>query len=201
MLKLFPCNFVYSEKIQQHDEIKLKYLPKILQDSERNGERYRSNTQWYCKVTSSFFAGFDHNFDLFDEGLCNSIVWNPLNNFLSNMKEINSDYWIPSESEVSEIWYNLYQKGDYQDMHTHLGPLHTIFNFSGIYILSSKEPNKTVFKEEGIIPGYPAFNYEHTTENLEEGTVLIFPSSLLHMVKPCEDQRVTISFNIKCQYN
>lgn len=201
MLKIFPPNFVFSQKVENHQEIKEKYYSRILDDNQKNGEIYKTNNNWYCKVSSSFFANDpQRNFLLFDEDFMKDVVWDNFRLFFKEMRKIVDDYNLPQRSDITEIWYNIYQKGEFQDMHSHLGPFHGSCNFSGIYLIHLEEPNKTAFRQEGIIPGHSAFIYEHFTEDLEEGTVILFPSSLLHLVKPCEKTRTTVSFNIICQY-
>ena len=202
MLKIFPPNFVFSQKVENHQEIKEKYYSKILDDNEKNGEYYRQTSSWYCEVSSSFFKddGKD-NFLIFDDFFMNSVVWNNFKPFFKEMRTIVDDYPLPKKSKISQIWYNFYNKGEYQDMHSHLGSVDNTDTFSGIYLMHLEEPNKTTFRQEGIIPGYNSFIYEYFTDNYEEGTVILFPSCLLHLVKPCDKNRVTVSFNIKCHYN
>lgn len=201
MLKIFPPNFVYSAKVESHQEIKSKYYSRILDDNSKNGETYKENSSWYCKVSSSFFADdMRKNFLLFDDEFMHSVVWKYFRDFFKEMKGIVDDYPLPQRSDITEIWYNIYNEGDYQDMHSHLGSFSGTCNFSGIYLIDLNEPNKTAFRQEGIIPGYSSFVYEYFTDNLEEGTVIFFPSCLLHLVKPCENSRTTISFNISCEY-
>lgn len=200
MLKIFPPTFVYSKVVPNHKEVKERYYPQILKDNEKNGLVYKKRSSWYCDVSSSFFANGDTNSKLFDKDFIDDVVWDNFKSFYKEMVKIVDDYPLPQQSNITQIWYNIYEKGDYQDMHSHLGPFNATCNFSGIYLLHLEEPNKTAFRQEGIIPGYDAFIYEYFTDNFEEGTVIIFPSCLLHLVKPCEKTRVTVSFNIGCQY-
>ena len=72
---------------------------------------------------------------------------------------------------------------------------HSLIHFSGIYIIDQKGKNQTSFIHND-------FGYLDTcinTKNIEdigEGTVMIFPSHLLHYVNPVDESRCTISFNI-----
>ena len=100
----------------------------------------------------------------------------------------------PKKSNVDRIWANLYEKMSFQEVHNHVTP-HSLIHFSGIYIIDQKGKNQTSFIHND-------FGYLDTcinTKNIEdigEGTVMIFPSHLLHYVNPVDEARCTISFNI-----
>lgn len=37
-------------------------------------------------------------------------------------------------------------------------------------------------------------------DQVEEGYVMLFPSFMLHAAGPCTKQRITVAFDIVCQY-
>jgi uncharacterized protein (TIGR02466 family) len=102
---------------------------------------------------------------------------------------------------LSEIWYNIYGKNNFQEPHTHGNSL-----FSGCYYLKL---NKDVHHQTTFYN--PNFNLDYSkleenpyfcfTPDCEEDDLIIFPSFLKHgtkgVKKNCSnDLRITISFNI-----
>jgi hypothetical protein len=63
--------------------------------------------------------------------------------------------------------------------------------------LDCDEPNPTSFYRPcGRRESYTTF----TTGFMKEGTAILFPSDLSHYVKPTKKRRVTLAFNVFCQY-
>jgi hypothetical protein len=193
----FPSQFVYWEKIEKHNEIKKNILPSILEHSSNLYKSYSEEDIGYCEKfkcrTSYFLRGEDDTF-LFDllsvYDYLNLIVWNSVDNLLSNEK-LNIQQF-PRTSKISKIWYNVYSPGGHHDMHTH--GFHE--GFSGIYILDLSEKNTTKF----FTPGNKFFEKTLYLDNAEEGTVILFPNNLIHSVGCCLKNRVTISFNINSSF-
>jgi len=118
----------------------------------------------------------------------------------------------PLDAIVTEYWFNVYQKGDFQEMHDHIG-LPEVRNgkrydniISIVYILNidEKEENSTVFKlTDKNIPYVPmlqecVFN-TGVVKEIKEGTLLIFSNQLNHFVVPVKTNgRITIAFNVAC---
>jgi hypothetical protein len=184
MFHIFPGPFVFSTEVKNHKNIKDEYLPKILRDLEDNKSKYMV-PNWNCKVYSTY----DNIIDIhFDEDFTEEVIWNPLDECFENIEFLNS----PKDSIITQFWYNYYEDGFFQEVHTH-----GTSSFSGIYILSLEEKNTTIFKNVNQ-PIY--FNSIYKTEHLKEGTVIIFPSSLNHYVNPVKGNKITISFNIKTHF-
>lgn len=206
MYDIFPFNFVFWEPLDNHEEIKSVYLKKI-----RDKEHLLTQPHtWKCDVKSSFDAE-DINQEIFDDYFLKHVVWSSFDKLLETRP---FDFDVPTSSSVLNIWFNTYKKGQYQEIHNHLGSGSTLMVlsdeipetffglFSGIYIIDSKESNKTVFYQEGIIPCNRSKNgFKKTTEKVKEGSVILFPSGLSHYATPAEDSRTTISFNIVSKYD
>ena len=80
--------------------------------------------------------------------------------------------------ESSYWWANYYKISQYTDLHGHL-PEH----ISSIIFIQTDETNPLYFDfKPGIL------NVKE-----EEGLVLLFDSRLLHAVKPCKNQRITLA--------
>jgi hypothetical protein len=136
------------------------------------------------------------------------IIWNPLDNF---MNEINTNYQRKisvKESFVKDYWFNTYDKHDHQELHYH-NSHQTIKNgvqyhaiFSGVYILNDENESSSLLFRGSTSQPFADIMEEFTFDtakvsDIKEGTVMIFPSQLLHMVRKCiKPGRRTIAFNV-----
>ena len=191
----FPSQFVYWEKVENHQELKDKYLNLILDDVSKNSKEYRTNSHWNCDVISSYFASSQkNNKEIFDNYFIDSVIKKPIENCIEELQ-----LPAPKNILIQSLWYNVYKKNDYQEVHDHLGPNYTAF--SGIYILDLVGKNNTHFFSPGHVPDSSRFGHHFKGNHLEEGDVIIFPASLLHYVSPCETNKVSVSFNVGTEYN
>lgn len=202
MHHIFPTKFVYWEKIPNHNQIKEKYLNFVKIDSDKNGSLYRENIEkkWNCRCLSSYFAENSLPDELNNVDFIKSIVWKPMDNMFDELKK-TLNIPIPKSSNICEIWFNRYKEGEWQEVHDHI--THTSIRkeysvYSGIYIMELNEKNTTTFLDKNSIRSWGKKTESHnfTTKHIEEGSVIIFPSELLHYVNPCVGERTTISFNI-----
>jgi hypothetical protein len=201
----FPCNYVYWQNVENHDELKRKYMP-IFDDIEKCHDNYK-NPFLVCNLKYTSIR-LEENGHFLNEQDIRHIIWNPIDNFI---KEINSKYPFKinvKESVIHTYWFNTYNKGDYQEYHEHNDyprycskyPI-----FSGIYIINDdNEQSSIVFKTPSFSPLPFVKNSLHghvfdtgAVDDIKEGTVIIFPSQLEHMVKTCvKPGRRTIAFNV-----
>lgn len=183
MFYQFPGPFIFYKEIDEHQQIKEKYLPMIMEDIKVNKDKYQRE-DWNCEVYTSL--SYKVNF-LWDEMIKDNVIWKTFDECISTVQLTK----IPHESKICDLWYNYYTEGFYQECH-----VHEFCHFSGIYILSLDEENTTAFYNKSQV--YSSGGY--TTKKLKEGTVFIFPSDLLHYVNPVKKDRVTISFNIETKF-
>ena len=150
----FPCHYVYWGQVKDHENIKSKLLPIINSlISENNFE----NPFKACNMTTNFLE----KTDFLDNEMKDKIIWKCLQEMVS---ETNCFTFLKTtNAKITEYWFNVYEKGDFQEMHQHRG-LPSIIDgkrydttFSIIYILNSdEEENSTVFKLTGTnIPYFP----------------------------------------------
>jgi hypothetical protein len=197
----FPSEFVFWDKVENHDEIKKEILPKILEDSKNK----KNNPFSACKFNTSF----KHN-DKPDLNVMNKKMFDVIIFYLEKMfKTINFNV---GKLIIKNGWWNVYDEGEFQEEHSHVGPptyLHgDIFYpaLSVIYILHDEnEKSSIVFRKDGPFPLMePHEKLILKTEDIKEikeGTILIFPYNLRHLVKPCiKPGRVTLSYNILSAY-
>lgn len=199
---VFPHNFVFWTSVSNHTKIKENYYNKIIETSKN----------W--EVTKHFFGDFKCSFKELndvtsviqkDNSFLSSVIWKPIDEMFS---ESLFGGHMPTTSKLLDLWFNVYKPGEGQEIHDHFGGC--IINsdatsmrssYSGIYILHSEEPNKTLFYQSGPNPGAANMGGCHfNTDFINEGDVIIFPSSLLHCALPCIKERITIAFNIASTY-
>jgi ectoine hydroxylase-related dioxygenase (phytanoyl-CoA dioxygenase family) len=84
------------------------------------------------------------------------------------------------KSTVSNLWFQQYQKKDYHPWHNHAKS-----NYTGIYFVELPEKLGTEF-------------LNITIDELNEGDLLIFPSSIMHRspVNTTDKRKTIISFNM-----
>lgn len=192
---LFPMPFVWWTKIENHQEIKQKYMPLVNQDYELNRQTYKLKSLWSCSVTSSFFSD-SLILSIFDNYFINTIVWNTIDKMFEEMNE-KIYLPIPFNSELKHIWYNRYETGDWQEIHDHASEK---ISFSGIYLIDINEENSTTFYNNKTMNCFDLQCKAFSTPHIEEGSVIWFPSELEHYVNPVKKERTTISFNIASEY-
>jgi len=81
-----------------------------------------------------------------------------------------------------QCWHQVYTRGDYHDWHAHAH-----VNMSSVINIQCEEGQGTVFRIAGKEHQYPS----------REGTIVSFPSTLVHRTLPHEsdDPRIIVSFN------
>ena len=136
------------------------------------------------------------------------------NDFLLNCKLLTDSVWKAYDQLLDEpfilnayqnkrpnhstlqIWFNIYEVGDYQEIHNHVGDMDSRYSF--IYVLHNESDTGVCFRSSN--PNeltYSEVNTIHSKHvGVEEGTLIIFPSFVDHYVLPATGNRVTISGNI-----
>jgi hypothetical protein len=117
----------------------------------------------------------------------NTLFDNLLTPYFKEVAEILSS----SGFEISNYWFQQYEKGSNHDWH-----IHPRTNYTGVYYI--EYPDTTAKTEIYNFLTKDKLKLEH----IEEGDVLIFPSNLVHRApKITDNQRKTIvSFNMDFLY-
>lgn len=211
---IFPGEHVFWTDLENHAEIKNKIAPMIENLITRRNKDLE-NTWRACKVKfSTFDKGYDLSF-LEDNFIQNEVVWKPIREMYEQVHKdhkINIPY--PSSFSTDRPFINIYNEGDFQEIHNHVGE-HKIWNgkiykpiFSLVYILHESDEDKTGIMFRGTLPeGYRknanvSILNTFDDKSIKEGTVLIFPASLDHMVSPVlKSGRTTIVYNILANWD
>jgi len=95
-------------------------------------------------------------------------------------------------------WVNIYRKHDYQEPHDHING-DNIFSYAYMHRLPPDSGN-FVFLNRNSAINYigQQDNQNNFVPKVKEGSLVLFPSSLQHMVTPnnVEEERITIAGNI-----
>jgi len=184
-------SYIWKSKVKYDNKENL--IKTLSEDFYKNKNKLTPG--WKCFVYSSFIDLEQNNIpeDLLD------IIGEKISEYLHNCpKELQ----IKGTYILSEIWYNVYEKNYFQNIHDHGNSL-----FSGCYYLKFNKDihHQTTFYNPNYNLDYekiddnPLFSFE---PDCEEDDLIIFPSNLKHGTEGLKDEnsnelRITISFNIR----
>ena len=188
----FPGPFVFSASVENHAAIKEWLLPKITEKVRKDeGKTLNLRDKKFSEVVSSYGKNSQYLPELTDPSFLGQAIWCPMD----QMFDENPSLRRPSRSQIGNAWFNYFEKSDWHGPH-----VHHFSSFSAIYLLHLEEKNPTVFCNQWALSS-SQYDYHYTTEHLSEGSVIIFPSDLMHYVPPTNShKRVTLSFNITSTY-
>ena len=185
----FPTLFYIQENVISDEEN--NFLIDELYKIKKNNEKGGSN--WISKVYNTLGSYSLHNDKNF-KNLRNVVSFHT-NNFA---KKLNSDYIY----ECKESWFNFYNKGDYQEYHTHPYSV-----FSAVYYFSNPLDSGKIIFENPIEPDMCPLKNVNKFDNLNSNlctfqpnskSLLIFRSNIRHMVEKNnnDETRITGAFNL-----
>lgn len=115
---------------------------------------------------------------------------------------------------ANEAWFHITRRGGFFGMHNH-----AMASWSGVYCVDPGEddgsyaesgqltflhpnPHTSMFMDRAISHLRPPFAYGNRAFTLEPGQLLLFPSWMLHEVKPFigDGTRITVAFNCWFRY-
>ena len=191
---ILPTEFIHYSKMEKHEELKAELLEHVYSSIDSTvGDQIG---KWRSTVNTEYFKNQESEGVFMSLGtgvyarLLEEGIWPAVDQLFKDIPNLS----IPTRSTLQEIWYNYYTPGQYQEVHTH----HE-YTISGVYFLSLEEVNGTVFHSytadrSALVPAVVP------TTMIREGDILLFPSAFLHYVLPASSNRVTIAFNIKCDF-
>ena len=184
---LFP-QFYYHGEVEKHQQLKDKLL------SELTVDKLSQPKEWNCSVQSSFETDNNFSWDYFYECIKPNLLdmhqqlkGNPLHQF-----------------NMTEAWLNKYERGDSQEVHTHIGADNCTFSCSYFaqYALNDArflfyDPDQT--KHLGEFSKHYGGVVNTWFPDVQEGDIIIFPSWIHHQVEPhrSDTTRITVSANFK----
>lgn len=205
----FATPYVFWTQVNNYKEINEQVLAQIA--ATHGNEK----TGWsLCDTVTSVNNTLEYNNFLQDPLYLKNILWDPLDQMIEECFDVWGNSSIqPVSYRVSNCWYNIYQKGDHQEIHDHSGSAYDDKDdgyawmpaYSVAYVVKAGGKNSTVFTNKQYCPGVPGctrMNFDTgEKEDIGEGTVMMFPSYLDHFVLPSNiDGRVTLTYNIVAKY-
>ena len=180
---IFPTPVYFSELNRELTKKELLEVDNLKKDSHNNEGNITSNNNYVLNLKE--FKDIKNEIDLrikdyFEKVICSS----------NNLKPY-----------ITQSWLNYTDKNEYHHRHAHPNSF-----VSGIlYINCNKEYDKIkYFKSDDYqtikpeIKKYNLYNYDNWWFSVKTGDIVLFPSSLVHMVetKKGDNTRISLSFNI-----
>ena len=122
----------------------------------------------------------------------NNLILEVANNYIINDFSLTKDM---SCKKVSEMWFIVNNKNDYNAIHTHARSW-----LSGAYYIKvpKKQKNFLVFEDPQPTRNFENLHYNNYGKEVTEGMLILFPGWLAHKVpvNTTEEERIVISFNL-----
>lgn len=179
---LFPTPVYISMLNRKLNKKELSFIDKIKSDTYKNEGNTTSNNNYILEEKE--FSKLKLDLDLIVQDYFNRIV-SPKNNI---------------EPYITQSWLNYTNKNEYHHMHAHPNSL-----ISGVFYINSNDKFDKIkfFKQQ-----YEAIQLETKEWNIwnskswwfpvKTGDIILFPSSLTHMVenKQGDNTRISLAFNV-----
>jgi len=179
---LFPTPVYISMLNRKLNKKELSFIDKIKSDTYKNEGNTTSNNNYILEEKE--FSKLKLDLDLVIQDYFNRIV-SPKNNI---------------EPYITQSWLNYTNKNEYHHMHAHPNSL-----ISGVFYINSNDKFDKIkfFKQQ-----YEAIQLETKEWNIwnskswwfpvKTGDIILFPSSLTHMVenKQGDNTRISLAFNV-----
>ena len=178
--------------------LKQKYLP--LMSECYNSGKLKPPEGWITNNVQTSFNHEEFNQEIFDQGIID-LYQGYIERFFDDVVKF----------DFVDLWFNWYEKGEYQEAHNHLNPDifdSTVAHFAVIHYLKfdPEVHEAATFVDPIVNQRYSTFEMKSThyspkyCPKVDEGDIIMFPNYLEHYVKqtsPTENNpRVTVSFNI-----
>ena len=185
-IQTFPGAFVWTRLVPGHEEINSRMLSLIKEKASKNEDNtlYRwGDGHERGPITNYWDVSYGSSFQPDD---IQQIAIDSLSELIST----HSEYSWPIEFSLHSMWWNRYPPGTTAPPH-----VHGSVSLSGVYILEQDEDCPLTFKYQNHYPLNPQDAGVSYKVEARAGTCIMFPSALLHWVKPTKAWRTTISFN------
>lgn len=185
---VFPMEFLFWTKNPEHGKHKRHLVEQVESTLHQTKDQHAG--KWVCSVNTEYFSKSAVSEKYLD--LISQAIYPALDEMFSSVANLR----LPFQSRVTKIWYNHYEPSASAGQEAHM---HADSNFSGIYFLSLQEPNTTMFYSPTAASNPITACTKHSLF-VEEGDILLFPSTLTHYVLPSVAPRTTVAFNVRCNY-
>jgi uncharacterized protein (TIGR02466 family) len=179
---IFPTPIYISKLNRELTPLELKFVDKNKKDFYKNSGNITSNNNYI--LNEKPFVNIKKELDLIVQDYFNKVI-SPANNI--------TPY-------ITQSWLNYTEKNQYHHKHSHQNSL-----VSGVfYINCHEEHDKIKFFNDNYktikleIKDWNMWNSESWWFSVKTGDVILFPSSLTHMVetKEGDNTRISLAFNV-----
>jgi len=188
----FPTG-IYHSDYDSHNSLKECILSHLRPKEIDPNEKYHSWGFWEKNVN----RGLQDVFSIQHPEISKFKTW-----IENQVSEFSKSYGCENSYEAVQSWINIYDRGDFQESHVHIG-----FDFSGIYFIQAPEDSgKVVFENPLNIYNMRPLTSKKTTDLYTEsaiyapveGRLILFRSNLRHGVFPHNNNepRISIAFNL-----
>ena len=179
---IFPTPIYISKLNRELTSLELKFVDKSKKDFYKNDGNITSNNNYI--LNEKPFVNIKKELDLIVQDYFDKVI-SPANNI--------TPY-------ITQSWLNYTEKNQYHHKHSHPNSL-----VSGVfYINCHKEHDKIKFFHDRYktirleVKDWNIYNSESWWFSVKTGDVILFPSSLIHMVetKQGDNTRISLAFNV-----
>ena len=202
--QIFPVTY-FKSQIEDNDTVKKLLVSKIVEDAKD----IPIPEGWFTNKLMTSFGGEKPGKEIFFgkdrtyQSLLETRYANCIDSFFGNT---------PYKISITEIWYNCYINGEFQEPHDHIlmpNKNNLSTHFSCIHFLSFYSTRHKPVQFHDPIDQIRCFSYElngngykeRVYPDISEGDFIMFPSYLIHSVEPSphtfDYPRITISMNIR----
>ena len=190
--RYFPTN-IGVDVNSNHHEVVSKAVDRCYELKKKvcsGGENWVSKSTYNTLTKYNIFS--DSSFDSI-----NNFVIESVKNYC-NQLDVDLDCL---DEKPTDAWFNIYQKGDYQEYHHHGGSM-----ISVVYFLKVDEDSAKIYFKQPFIdmiePRYKQFRddtFQTVFYTPQPGMILIFRSYLEHCVEKhdSDSERITLSYNFR----
>jgi uncharacterized protein (TIGR02466 family) len=187
---------IYTFKMPHHDEWEKEIKTIIKVEENKNLHAFSTMPEDECNVKAKRTAWDSH------------IRYNSVNNIVNEIKIIIKNFieienYDAPNLHALDCWINWYEKNQYAIPHSHIG------NLSVVYFIDIEKTNtKFLFHKNSnfeLVKKKDLKNFFRNTIKdipIENGTVVMFPSRMLHSVTPnlSDNRRITLAINFGVNY-
>ena len=200
---LFPVS-IYHGFVANNPELKNLLLP-LIQKTKDHKEASEPPEGWSTNKLKTSFSSPQINKFVFGDN--NDNLEDRIK--VQYVKTLDGFFDKPWEIELSEIWFNYYEHGEWQESHRHIGSgISGSCHFACVHFLvfDPEEHQPLTFNDPLDLHRAHGFEMESArvpesiNMKVREGDLIMFPAWLEHEVLPGDptpgNPRITIAFNV-----
>jgi hypothetical protein len=200
---LFPVS-IFHGSVDQNNDLK-KILMPLINRTKNHDEVLEPPSGWSTNNLKTSFSSEKVNKYVFGNG-DNEIENKIKSQYIKTLDGFFDKNW---QIDLSEIWFNYYENGEWQEAHRHISSgLGQATHFACVHFLSFDPENHMPLRLLDPLSLHRALGFEFDSVKVSEkidlitreGDLVMFPSWLEHEVLPGKstpgNPRITVAFNV-----